>query len=257
MEYFDTHCHINDKRFADDLPETIQRARDARVTRMVVIGVSHGTSAECARIAGEHEGVFAAVGIQPNYAHEVAAGDWDAILAMLEKPDVIALGETGLDRYWDDCPFDIQQDYFDRHLRASQELDVPFIVHMRECGEDVLVMLQEARKRGPLRGIMHSFTGDKELMLACVELGMHISFAGMVSFKKSTELREVAAAVPDDRLLIETDAPYLSPEPMRKVRRNEPALVVHTAECLAKARETSVESLAEMTTTNARNFFRV
>lgn len=257
MEYFDTHCHINDKRFGDDLPETIQRAKDALVTRMVVIGVSHETSSECAKIAGEHEGVYAAVGIQPNYAHEVAAGDWDAILKMLKLPSVVALGETGLDRHWDDCPFDIQQDFFDRHLRASQDLDVPFIVHMRECGDDVLKMLQEARSRGPLNGIMHSFTGDLDLMQACVEIGMHISFAGMVTFKKSTSLREVAAAVPDDRLLIETDAPYLSPEPKRKVRRNEPALVVHTAECVASTRGTTVEALAEMTTQNARRFFRV
>ena len=257
VEYFDTHCHINDKRFSDDLPETIQRARDAGVTRMVAIGISHETSLRCASIAAEHDGVFAAVGIQPNCAHEAKPGDWDAIVAMLDQVSVIALGETGLDRYWDDCPMPIQEDYFDRHLRLSQQRDIPFIVHMRECGDDVLRMLTEARERGPVRGVMHSFTGDMDLMKACVELGMYISFAGMVTFKKSQDLRAIAAEVPEDRLLIETDAPYLSPEPMRKVRRNEPEMVVHTAACLAGARSESVECLAARTTANARRFFGV
>lgn len=255
MEFFDTHCHINDKRFRDDLSDTIDRAKAARVTQMVTIGTSRETSERCATIAREFESVFAAVGIQPNCAHETQTGDWDRILSLLEEESVIALGETGLDRHWDDCPFDIQEDFFDRHLRLSQERDIPFVVHMRECGDDVLRMLAEARERGPLRGVMHSFTGDLELMKACVELGMYISFAGMVTFKRNDELRAVAIEVPADRLLIETDAPYLSPEPKRKVRRNEPELVVHTAECLAKARGVTLEEIADQTTKNARTFF--
>jgi TatD DNase family protein len=257
MEFFDTHCHINDKRFNDDRAETITRAREAGVTKMVVIGISRETSEQCAKIAGEFDGVYAAVGIQPNCAHETKSGDWERILSLLDQPSVIALGETGLDRYWDDCPLEIQEEYFDLHLRASQERDVPFVVHMRECGDDVLRMLTEARERGPLRGVMHSFTGDMDLMLACVELGMFISFAGMATFKRSTELREIAAAVPEDRLLIETDAPYLSPEPMRKVRRNEPAMVVHTGQCLADARGVSLETMAAATTRNAHQFFGI
>lgn len=255
MEFFDTHCHINDKRFSDDLPATIARARDAGVKRMVTIGISLDTSRQCAAIAAKHEGVYAATGIQPNCAHEAADGDWDQVVRLLDQQDVIAIGETGLDRYWDDCPLDIQEDYFDRHLRLSQTRGVPFIVHMRECGDDVLRMLTEARQRGPLRGVMHSFTGDMDLMRACVELGMYISFAGMVTFKNSHALRDVAVAVPSDRLLIETDAPYLTPEPKRKIRRNEPELVVHTAACLAAARGTTLENLAAATTENACRFF--
>ena len=257
MELFDTHCHINDRRFDSDLDEVVQRARENGVTRMVAIGVSLDTSKKCALLAREHAGVFAAVGIQPNCAHEAKDGDWDAVVSLLDEERVIALGETGLDRYWDDCPLDIQEDYFDRHLRLSQERDIPFIVHMRECGDDVLRMLTEAHQRGPLRGVMHSFTGDKKLMEACVELGMYISFAGMVTFKKSQELREIAAAVPDDRLLIETDAPYLSPEPMRKQRRNEPSLVACTAKCLAETRGVPVEEFAHQTTKNAIRFFGI
>ena len=257
MKFFDTHCHLNGKRFADDLEATIGRARDAGVAHMMTIGVSLQSSRQCQSIAAAFEGVYAAIGIQPNCAHEAEPTDWDQIIALLNEPSVIALGETGLDRYWDDCPFDVQQDYFDRHLRLSQDRDLPFVVHMRECGADVLEMLTEARRRGPLRGVMHSFTGDRELMEACVELGMYISFAGMVTFKKSDELREVARQVPDDRLLIETDAPYLSPEPMRKQRRNEPGLVVHTAACLAAVRGCTVADLAALTTRNAFRWLKL
>ena len=257
MEFFDTHCHINDKRFRDDLAETVDRAREQYVLNMVTIGTSLATSQRCVEIAQQFDAVHAAVGIQPNCAHEASPTDWESVVALLDEDSVIALGETGLDRYWDDCPFDIQEDFFDRHLRLSQQRDVPFIVHMRECGDDVLRMLTEARRRAPLLGVMHSFTGDLELMQACVELGMYISFAGMVTFKKSDALREVAAAVPAERLLIETDAPYLSPEPMRKQRRNEPQLVIHTAKCLAEVRRESYEELAQQTTKNAKIFFRL
>ena len=168
---------------------------------------------------------------------------------------MVALGETGVDRYWDYTPFAQQQDYFDRHLQLSQQLQLPFIVHMRECGEDILQMLREARQRGPLQGVMHSFTGDTALARECLDLGLYISFAGMVTFKKSTELRAVAAEIPDDRLLLETDAPYLSPHPHRGQRPNEPALLVHTATCLAEVREVSLETLTQQTTTNASTLF--
>lgn len=255
MQCFDTHCHINDRRFTDDLAGVIDRARQAGVDRMITIGTSLQTSLRCTEIASQFDGVYAAVGIQPNCAHEAAPADWDAVVGLLDNDDVIALGETGLDRYWDDCPFEIQEEYFDRHIRLSQQRDIPFVVHMRDCSEDVLRMLSEARKRGPLRGVMHSFTGDMPMMQACIELGMYISFAGMVTFKRSTELREIAAAVPQDRLLIETDSPYLSPEPMRKQRRNEPSLVVHTAKCISDARELPVAKLAEQTTNNALRLF--
>jgi TatD DNase family protein len=175
---------------------------------------------------------------------------------MAREPRVVALGETGLDQYRDHAPLALQQDYFDRHLRLSQERDLPFIVHTRESQAEVLAMLREARARGPLRGVMHSFTGDAATAAECVELGMHISFAGMVTFKKSDDLRAVAATVPADRILIETDSPYLSPQPLRG-KRNEPANVALTAECLAKVRGASVEDFAAQTTANARRLFRL
>ena len=207
-------------------------------------------------MAAEYDGVHAAVGMQPNYLAEASPGDWDRVVAMLDQPGVVAIGETGLDRYWDFTPFDVQQDYFDRHIRLSQERGLPFIVHMRDCDEDILVMLREARQRGPLNGVMHSFTGSRAMADECLAMGLYISFAGMVTFKKSDELRAIAAAVPDDRILVETDSPYLSPEPVRKIKRNEPAHVRHTAGCLAEVRGTTLEAFAAQTTANAKRLFR-
>ena len=255
MQLFDTHAHLDQPEFDDDRAAVIARAAEAGVENIIAIGISADTSQVCVALAGEYPGVHAAVGMQPNYLAESQPGDWDRVVAMLDEPGVVAIGETGLDRYWDYTPFDMQQDYFDRHLRLSQERGLPFIVHMRDCDEDILVMLREARQRGPLTGVMHSFTGSRAMMEECVAMGLAISFAGMVTFKKSAELRAIAAAVPDDRILIETDSPYLTPEPVRKVQRNEPAHVRHTAACLAEVRGSTLEEFAALTTANARRLF--
>jgi TatD DNase family protein len=255
IELFDTHAHLDQPEFDDDRHEVIARAREAGVANIAAIGISADTSAICVELAAEHEGVFAAVGMQPNYLAESQPDDWERILALVDQPGVVAIGETGLDRYWDFTPFELQQDYFDRHLRLSQERGLPFIVHMRDCDDDILVMLRDAYRRGPLAGVMHSFTGSRAMMEECVAMGLCISFAGMVTYKKSAELRAIAAAVPDDRILIETDSPYLSPDPVRKIKRNEPAHVRHTATCLAEARGVTLEKFAEQTTANAKRLF--
>lgn len=255
--FFDTHAHLDQDDFQADRAEVIARATAAGVLDIVCIGVTANSSARCVELAAEYPSLHAAVGIQPNYVHEAAPGDWKKIVALASQPKVVALGETGLDRYWDNAPFDIQQDYFDRHLRLSQQFDLPFIVHMRECGEEILVMLREARTRGPLRGIMHSYTGDPAMAAECIDLGLHISFAGMVTYKKSDDLRACAATIPAERLLIETDSPYLSPQAVRSIRRNEPAHVVHTAVCLADVRGQTVEELAAITTANAKRLLRI
>jgi TatD DNase family protein len=255
IQLFDTHAHLDQPEFDDDRTEVVARAREAGVENIIAIGISADTSAICVQLAAEHDGVYAAVGMQPNYLAESQPGDWDRVVAMVDQPGVVAIGETGLDRYWDFTPFDQQQDYFDRHLRLSQERGLPFVVHMRDCDEDILVMLREAHGRGPLAGVMHSFTGSRAMMEECIAMGLYISFAGMVTYKKSADLRAIAAAVPDDRILIETDSPYLSPEPARKVKRNEPAHVRHTAACLAELRGVAFEKFAEQTTANARRLF--
>jgi len=255
-ELIDTHAHLDDEQFAAELPAVIERARAAGVSTMLAIGTDAASSAESVRLAVEYPQVFAVVGIQPNHVAEAQPGDWDRIVELASAPKVVGLGETGLDRYWDYAPLELQQDYFARHLLLSQERELPFVVHTRESDADVLVMLREAAQRGPLRGVMHSFTGTAETAAECVALGMYISFAGMVTFKKSEELRAVAATIPADRLLVETDSPYLSPHPLRG-KRNEPAHVVHTATCLAEVRGVPLATLAAETTANARRLFRL
>ena len=253
----DTHAHLDDPQLVDDLSQHLDAARAAGVSAVISIGCNLTTSRAAVALAAEHDMVFAAVGIQPNYCGEVQAEDWPQILELAGASKVVALGETGLDRYWDDAPFDIQQEYFDRHLRLSQESGMPFVVHMRDCQEDILVMLREARRRGPLTGVMHSFTGDQPGAAECVELGLHISFAGMVTFKKSEALRAVAASVPDDRILVETDSPYLTPHPHRGKRPNHPAMVQHTAACLAAVRGVTAEAFEALTDRNAQQLFRL
>ncbi len=254
---FDTHTHLDQSEFDDSRAEVIARAREAGVAQLVAVGCTASDSQKCVRLAAEFEGVYAAVGIQPNYVAEAKPGDWAVIEELATAPDVVAIGETGLDRHWDSTPFEQQEDYFDRHMRLAERHDLPFVVHMRDCDADILRALRAARERGVLRGIMHSFTGDAEMAAECIAMGMHISFAGMVTFKKSQALRDCAATIPDERLLVETDCPYLSPEPVRGKRPNEPAYVRHTAACLAEVRGVSLNTLAELTTANARALFGV
>ena len=252
---FDTHAHLDDEAFDIDRAEVVDRAMAAGVVGIVAVGTTAAASLQCVRLAAEFPAVHAAVGIQPNYVADALSDDWDRIVGLAQEPSVVALGETGLDRHWDYSPFDQQQDYFDRHLRLSQATGLPFVVHMRDCETDILDMLREARRRGRLSGVMHSFTGCPQTAAECIELGLFISFAGMVTYKKSNDLRSCAKEIPNDRLLIETDSPYLSPEPVRKVRRNEPAHVQHTASRLATVREMNAEDLGALTTSNAERFF--
>jgi TatD DNase family protein len=257
LRLFDTHAHLDQPEFDQDRAEVLSKARDVGIEDIIAVGISADTSAICQKLAAEFAGVHAAVGMQPNYLAEAGPNDWDRVVAMLNEPCVVAIGETGLDRYWDFTPFDVQQDFFDRHIRLSQARGLPFIVHMRDCDDDILTMLREARQRGPLNGVMHSFTGSRAMADECLAMGLYISFAGMVTFKKSDDLRSIAATVPDDRILVETDSPYLTPEPVRKVKRNEPAHVLHTAMCLAEVRGTTLEAFAAQTTANAKRLFQL
>lgn len=253
----DTHSHLDQDDFDACRAEVVARAVAAGVAATLVVGTTAAASQKCVALAGEHPALYAAVGIQPNYVAEAAAGDWAEIERLAGRPRVVAIGETGLDRYWKDSPFELQQDYFDRHIELARRTGLPFIVHMRDCDADMHAALAEARRRGPLRGVMHSFTGDAALAAECVAMGLHISFAGMLTYKKSADLRSVAASVPAERLLVETDSPYLSPEPVRGKRPNEPAHVVHTAACLAEVRGWTLERLAAQTTANACELFRM
>jgi TatD DNase family protein len=256
MLLIDTHAHLDQEDFDADRDAVVANANEAGVGTILAVGCTAESSRRCVELAAQYDCVYAAVGIQPNYVAEAKEGDWDEIRRLVSEPKVVAIGETGLDRHWDFSPIELQQDYFDRHLRLSQETDLPFVVHTRETDQDNLAMLTAAAARGPLRGVMHSFCSDADYARQFLDLGLYISFAGMVTFKKSDDLRSVAASIPADRILVETDSPYLSPHPLRG-KRNEPARVALTATCVAEARGETPEEFAALTTANARRLFRL
>lgn len=253
----DTHAHLNDEKFADDIAAVVARAEAAGLGRIITIGIDAETSKQNVELARRFTFLRSAVGIQPNHVSETKPGDWDAILELVNDPTCVAVGETGLDRYWDRAPFQLQEEYFALHLALSRKTKKPVIIHCREAELDVMRMLRaEFDKHGPIAGVMHSFTGDIATAIACMEMGLYISFAGMVTYKNADNVRLVAKSVPLDRLLVETDSPYLAPMPHRG-KRNEPAFVVHTAECLAGMLGRSLSEIAEATTANAKRLFGI
>jgi TatD DNase family protein len=260
MPFIDTHAHLDQQEFDPDRQAVIDRARQSGVETIVCVGVTADSSQAVAALAGAHVELFAAVGIHPNSAAEAQPGDWDRVLALLDRSRVVALGETGLDRHWDFTPIELQRDYFDRHLRAAQQHDRPVVIHCREAEADLMPMLREAAARAPLSGVLHAFSGDVAMAAECVALGLHVSLAGNVTYtnKKFQTLRSAAATIPAERLLIETDSPYLIPHPLRgRQERNEPARVVLTAQRLAELRGQDLAALAAQTTANARELFRL
>jgi TatD DNase family protein len=256
-ELIDTHAHLDDEGFRDDLPAVLERAGLAGVSTIVTIATTARSSAACVALAEAHAMLRATVGIQPNHVAEAGTEDWDEVARLVTRPKVVALGETGLDRHWDHTPFPQQEDYFARHLESAREHELPVVIHCRQAEADVVRMLRaDFEKHGPVRGVMHSFTGDAATMEACVDMGLYISFAGMVTYKNAQNLRDVAKSVPLDRLLVETDSPYLAPMPVRG-KRNEPAFVAHTAACLASVQGVDLGVVADHTTRNACELFKL
>lgn len=252
----DTHAHLVDHRLLERIDAVLAETRTSGVSQVLSVGTTAEDSRTTLELAQSRSGLFAAVGIHPNHAAEAATGDWSVIEQLASHPRVRAIGETGLDRHWDFTPFDLQQDYLDRHLGLAQSLDRPVIIHARECEADLIDQL--ARRGRPISGVLHSFSGTLDDARAFLDLGLHISFAGMVTFssKSLDPLREVAAWVPLERLLVETDSPYLSPHPFRG-KTNLPARVAVTAQKLAEIRGMRLEELARATTENARRLFRL
>jgi TatD DNase family protein len=251
----DTHAHLDDEQFQADLPAVLERAAAVGVARIVTIATTAASSANCVQLAAIHPLLRATVGIQPNNVAQAAAGDWDEVVRLVTQPGVVAVGETGLDRYWDYTPFAQQEDYFARHLELARRHGLAVVIHCREAEADVVRMLREDYdKHGLVRGVMHSFTGDAATAEACLAMGLYLSFAGMVTYKSAQPLRDVARGVPLERMLVETDSPYLAPVPLRG-KRNEPANVVHTATLLASLKGVELEAVARQTTQNAMRLF--
>lgn len=252
----DTHAHLDDKDFRNELPAVLERARAAGVAQIVAVATTAASCHACQQLAADHPGVIAATaGLHPNHVVEAVPGDWEQVVALVEAGKVVGVGETGLDRYWDTTPFPLQEANFGRHLELARTANLPIIIHCRKAEADVLRMLREHFDRhGPIKGVMHSFVGAKATADACLAMGLHLSFAGMLTYKNAPDLREVAKTLPLDRLLVETDSPYLAPVPERG-KRNEPAFVAHTAAWLAALLGVELSVLAEQTTTSARALF--
>ncbi len=252
----DTHAHLGDPQLTAELPALLERARAAGVAQIVVVATTAEDSGAVTRLVAGHSGLFAAVGIHPNDAAQAQSDDWERVERLLDSPKVVALGETGLDRYRDRTPFALQQEWFGRHLSLGQERGLPVVIHCRQSEQDLIDQMRSLRR--PVRGVLHSFTGSWDDAQAFLDLGLHISFAGMVTFtnKSLDALREVAARVPADRLLVETDCPYLSPHPHRG-KTNEPGYVALTAARLAGVRGVTLDELVQQTTANARQLFNL
>ncbi|MGI9065689.1 MAG: TatD family hydrolase [Pyrinomonadaceae bacterium] len=258
--FIDSHAHIDGPEFDADRHAVIQRARDAGVSAILNVGTGdpHSGALERAVELGEkHENVYTALGIHPHDARlfddraEQRLGE-----LIRQSPRVIAWGEIGLDFHYDNSPRDAQRNVFRRQLRLARDANLPVIVHTREAEEETIDVLKSDWAGSNLPGIMHCFSGSLALAVQSIELGFSISFSGIVTFKKADDLRAVASQVPLDRLLIETDCPFLSPMPFRG-KRNEPAYVVEVARCLAQLRELSLQEMARITSENFTKLFKI
>jgi TatD DNase family protein len=251
----DTHAHLDDVRFTADLPAVLERARAVGVGQVITIATTAPSSRAAIALAERWPMLRATVGIQPNNVAAAAPDAWDEVVRLANHPAVVALGETGLDRHWHDTPFDQQQDYFARHLELARQRGRAVVIHCREAEAETVAMLRaDFERHGPVRAVMHSFTGDLATAQACLDMGLYISFAGMATYKNAQNLRDVALQIPLDRILVETDSPYLPPVPVRG-QRNEPAHVVHTARCLATLTGITLDDFADQTSANARRLF--
>ncbi|MBO1004467.1 TatD family hydrolase [Pseudogracilibacillus auburnensis] len=252
---FDTHVHLNARQFAEDRHEVIERAFEAGVNRMVVVGFDEETIPIAIEIAEQYESIYAAVGWHPVDAIHYKESHLKWLEELSSHPKVVALGEMGLDYHWDTSPKEIQEEVFRKQIRLAKKMHKPIIIHNREATSDVIAILQEEDAQ-TVGGIMHCFSGSVSEMQDCLQLNFYISLGGPVTFKNAKELKEVAKVAPLDRLLIETDAPYLAPHPNRG-KRNEPAYVTFVAKQIAELKNMEYEEICQITTNNALKFFGI
>ncbi len=253
MRFIDTHCHLEMKQFDRDRVEMISRAKDAGLEALVTIGSDHQSNIDALKLTREHDFVYTSVGIHPHDAKDLSEDILEQLRHWTNDEKVVAVGETGLDYYYDNSPRDIQRDAFIKHLDLAKETGLPAVVHSRDAKEDTLSIL---RSSGISKGVLHCFSGDREMAEKAMMIGLHISIAGPVTFKKALELRDIVKMIPDNHLLIETDAPYLTPVPHRG-KRNEPSYIVHTAKAIAELRGVTTEDIGRLTTLNAKRLFGI
>ncbi len=250
----DSHCHLD--YFTAELDAVLHRAAEAGVGELVTIGTTIDQSQDIKVLAALHSNVWCTVGVHPQSVGRAPVPTPAALVALADHAKVIGIGESGLDYFYDTAPRDVQQVSFRAHIRAARLADIPICIHARAADDDIAAILREEREEGgPFHFLLHCFSSGRRLAQAAVELGGYLSFSGILTFPKSTELREIARDIPADRLLVETDAPYLAPVPFRG-KRNEPAYVANTASVLADVRGMMPQLLAELTTANFRRLFR-
>jgi len=255
VHFVDSHCHLDDRQFAHDRDAVLQRAREAGLKYILGIGTGDGPpDLEAAiRVADAFPFVFATVGVHPNDAPKLDENTFSHLRDLLAHPKVVAVGEIGLDYHWG-VPGEIQEPLFRLQLRVAADAGMPVVIHTRDAWEGTLTILREQWAPTKLPCVMHCFTGDTRQAEECLELGFYLAFGGVATFPKSGPIREAARITPADRLLLETDAPYLAPVPHRG-KRNEPAFVMHTAAAIASVRNESQEQLAQKTTENFQRIF--
>lgn len=252
MELVDSHCHLDFEGLAEQLPELLQRMHEAEVVEALCVAVQFETLPAVLAIAEAHPNIWASVGVHPDYQDCIEPSVAD-LLARASHPKVLAIGETGLDYFRLTGNLEWQRERFRVHIRAARAVRKPLIIHTRAAAADTLRLMRE-ENAGEVGGVMHCFTESMDVAEQAMALGFHLSFSGIVSFRNADDLREVARAMPLDRLLVETDAPYLAPVPKRG-KTNEPAFVRHVAQAIADARGTTLEVIAEATTANYRRLF--
>ena len=254
FQLVDTHCHLDFPQFDDDRQRVLASSVQAGVGRLINPGTDLTSSQRAVRLAERHEEVFAAVGVHPHDAATLDSATMDALCQLTQSPKVVAWGEIGLDFYRDLSPREQQKKAFEQQLAKAKELGLPVIIHQRESGPDVMALLRSWAAGGHPGCVLHAFSGDQEMAQEAVELGFYIGIGGPVTFKNARTLHQLAPSLPLDRLLVETDAPYLAPHPYRG-KRNEPAYVAIIAQRLAELHQLGVDEIAAHTTANACSFF--
>jgi len=249
----DSHCHLDFPDFEGEHEDLIERAREAGVTRMVTICTRVRKFDQVLTVAEKHDPVFCSVGTHPHNAGEERGIPAEEIIELSKHPKVVAIGEAGLDYFYDKAPREAQAEGLRIHIEAARRTQLPLVIHSRDADDDMMAILAEEMGKGAFPAVLHCFSSGRDLALKGIELGLYVSFSGILTFKRSEELRAIAAELPIDRLLVETDAPYLAPQP-RRGKRNEPAYTAMTAEVLAAVKGVSKEEIARATTDN---FFRL
>ncbi|WP_163151492.1 TatD family hydrolase [Anoxybacillus sp. MB8] len=252
---FDTHAHLNATQFSEDVEQVIERARAEGVSHIVVVGFDRPTIQRAMELAEKYPFIYAAVGWHPVDAIHMTDEDLVMIERLAAHPKVVALGEMGLDYYWDQSPKDVQKEVFRKQIRLAKKVKLPIIIHNRDATADIVDILREERAE-EVGGVMHCFSGSIEVARQCMDMNFYISFGGPVTFKNAKKPKEVAKEIPLDRLLIETDCPYLTPHPFRG-KRNEPSYVKYIAEAIAELKGLSFEEVAQKTSDNAKRLFGI